>query len=108
MDKEQLKKAQEKQQEINEILLQSLHKINNGKEPRTETKRGPKREESIERKSSYSNETQNSENQVKTGGNRKVDHMEGEFKKIKPTSFDGESKTGEEAEAWLLEIKKYL
>ena len=33
MDKEQLKKAQEKQQEINEILLQSLHEINNSKEP---------------------------------------------------------------------------
>ena len=35
---EQLKKAQEKQQEINEILLQSLHKKNNGKEPWTKTK----------------------------------------------------------------------
>ena len=39
---------------------------------------------------------------------RKVDHLEGEFKKIKPTSFNGESKTGEEAEAWLLDIKKYF
>ena len=38
---EQLKKAQEKQQEINEILLQSLHEKNNGKEPRTETRKGP-------------------------------------------------------------------
>jgi len=104
----QLKKAQEKQQEINEILLQSLHEKNNGKEPRTETRKGPEREESAERKSSSSNETQNSENQVKTGGKRKVDHLEGELKKIKPTSFDGESKTGEEAEAWLLDIKKYF
>ena len=34
--------------------------------------------------------------------------MEGEFKKIKPTSFDGESKTREEAKAWLLDIKKYF
>ena len=40
---EQLKKAQEKQQEINEILLQSLHEKNNGKEPRTETRKGPER-----------------------------------------------------------------
>ena len=105
---EQLKKAQEKKQEINEILLQSLHEKNNGKEPRTETRKGPEREESAERKSSSSNETQNSENQVKTGGKRKVDHLEGEFKRIKPTSFDGESKIGEEAEAWLLDIKKYF
>ena len=34
--------------------------------------------------------------------------MEDEFKKIKPTSFDGESKIGEKEEAWLLDIKKYF
>ena len=27
---------------------------------------------------------------------------------IKPTNFDGESRTKEEVEAWLLEIKKYF
>ena len=37
-----------------------------------------------------------------------MDDLQGEFKKIKPTSFDGESKTGEEVEAWLLDIKKYF
>ena len=108
VDNEQLRKDQEKKQEINEILLQSLHDKNNGKKPRTETKKGPKREESTEKKGSSSNETQNLENQVKTGRKRKVDHLEGEFKKIKPTNFDGESKTGEKAEAWLLDIKKYF
>jgi hypothetical protein len=30
------------------------------------------------------------------------------FKKVKPSTFDGESKTGEELEAWLLDIKKYF
>ena len=39
---------------------------------------------------------------------KQVDHLELEFKKIKPTTFDGESRTGEEAEAWLLNIKKYF
>ena len=38
----------------------------------------------------------------------KVDHLEGEFKKIKPTSFDRESKTREEVESCLLDIKKYF
>ena len=57
MDNEQLKKAQEKQEEINEILLQSLYERNNCKEPRTESRKGPKREESVERKGSSSNET---------------------------------------------------
>ena len=32
VDNEQLKMAQEKQQEINEILLQRLHENSNGKE----------------------------------------------------------------------------
>ena len=31
-----------------------------------------------------------------------------EFKKAKPPTFDGEVKTGQEAEAWLLGIKKYF
>jgi hypothetical protein len=39
---------------------------------------------------------------------KQVDHLEGEFKKIKPATFDRESRTGEEAEAWLLDIKKYF
>jgi hypothetical protein len=38
----------------------------------------------------------------------KHDHLEGEFKNIKPATFDGESGIGEEAEAWLLGIKKYF
>ena len=36
---------------------------------------------------------------------KQVDHREGEFKKIKPSTFDGESRTGEEVESWLLDIK---
>ena len=37
-----------------------------------------------------------------------MDHLEGEFRKIKPSTFDGEPRIGEEAEAWLLDIKKYF
>jgi hypothetical protein len=48
-------------------------------------------------------------NKESTGRKRKqVDHLEREFKKIKPSTFDGESKTGEEVEAWMLDTKKYL
>ena len=39
---------------------------------------------------------------------KQVDHLEGEFKRIKSSTFDGESGTGEEGEAWLLDIKKYF
>ena len=64
--------------------------------------------ESAERKYSSSNGTQKYENRVKSVGKRKITHLEGEFKRIKPTSFDREYKTREEAEAWLLDIKKYF
>ena len=37
-----------------------------------------------------------------------MDHLEREFKKIKPSNFDGESRIGVEDEAWLLDIKKYF
>jgi len=37
-----------------------------------------------------------------------MDHLDGEFKKIKPSTFDGESRIDEDAEAWLLDIKKYF
>jgi hypothetical protein len=39
---------------------------------------------------------------------KQTNHLEGEFKKIKPTTFDGEYRIGEESEAWLLDIKKIL
>jgi hypothetical protein len=49
------------------------------------------------------------EDKTKKDRKRKhVDHLEGEFKKIKPSTFDGGSRTGEESEAWLLDIKKYF
>jgi len=36
------------------------------------------------------------------------DHPYGEFRRVKPPTFDGERKTGLEAEAWLLGINKYF
>ena len=107
-DNEQLRKAQEKQQEINEILMQSLQEKNNGENPQIKIERDPEIPKGTKRKDSSSNGTQKSESRAKPVEKRKIDHLEGEFKKIKPTSFDGESKTGEEAEAWLLDIKKYF
>ena len=34
--------------------------------------------------------------------------MTEEFKKARPSTFDGEIKKGEEAEAWLFNLKNYL
>ena len=37
-----------------------------------------------------------------------MDRSRDEFKKAKPPTFDGEIKIGQEAEAWILGIKKYF
>jgi hypothetical protein len=62
-----------------------------------------------EKRDSSSEGTPSAEDKTKPDRKRKqVDHLEGEFKKIKPVTFDGESRKGEEAKAWLLDIKKYF
>jgi hypothetical protein len=35
------------------------------------------------------------------------DILQGELRNIKPPTFNGEHRKGEEVEAWLLEMKKY-
>jgi CRISPR-associated protein Cas8b1/Cst1 subtype I-B len=37
-----------------------------------------------------------------------LNSMQGELRKIKAPSFDGENKTGEDSEAWLLGMRKYF
>jgi hypothetical protein len=37
-----------------------------------------------------------------------ADILQGELGKIKPPNFNDEHRKGEEAEAWLLEMKKYF
>ena len=90
------------------MLLLILQERNNGEKPPADAERDPKVGNREERKGSSSQETQKYGNQSQTMGKRKVDHLEGEFKKVKPTNFDGESTTGEEVEAWMLDIKKYF
>jgi hypothetical protein len=113
VDNEKLKKAQEDQQEINKILLRSIvtkkSPKDNEKEEEVNKKSSKNSGHKIEKEDSSSEDTHMTENKASIGRKRKqVDHLEGEFKKIKPSTFDGESKTGEEAEAWLLDIKKYF
>jgi len=110
---EKLKKAQQEQQEINEVLLCSIvtkkiPKDDNHNEEvskRASKNSGPE----IEKGDNSSKGTPSFEDKTKTDRKRKqIDYLVGEFKKIKPAIFHGESKTGEEAEAWLLDIKKYF
>jgi hypothetical protein len=112
-DNKKLKKAQQEQQEINEVLLcrivtKKIPKDDNHDEEvrkRASKKSGPE----TEKGDSSSEGTPSAEGKTKLDRKRKqVDHLEGEFKKIKLATFDGESRIGEEVEAWLLDIKKYF
>ena len=70
--------------------MQSLHERNIGKDQQTKLKEDRRVDENYERKNIFSNGTQIFENHVNPSRKRKVGHLEGEFKKIKPTSFDKE------------------
>jgi hypothetical protein len=133
-DTERMMKEQEKKTEINAVLLQSLSDLqrqmqnepkmqNHGHisghtesstsrkvHPRgkglvpdnsTEKEVGESDDSSSSRTSSYSRRKQKKQ---KTSMGHKFE----EFRKAKPPSFDGEVKKGEEAEAWLLRLKKYF
>jgi hypothetical protein len=110
---EKLKKAQQKQQEINEVLLCSIvtKKIPKDDNHDEEVSKRASKNSSLETEKgdSSSKGTPSAEDKTIPDKKRKtIDHLEGEFKKIKPATFDGESRTEEEAEAWLLDIKKYF
>jgi hypothetical protein len=108
VDNEKLKKAQQEQQKINDVLLCSIV-----------TKKIPKddnHEEEVRKRASNNSGAKTEKGDSSSKGTpsaedkkrKQTDHLEGEFKKIKPTTFDGESRTREEVEAWLLDIKKYF
>jgi hypothetical protein len=112
-DNEKLKKAQQEQQEINEVLLHSIvtKKIPKDDNHEEEVSKRASKNYGVktEKGDSSSEGTPSAEDKTLPDRKRKqTDHLEGEFKKIKPATFDGESRTGEEVEAWLLDIKKYF
>jgi hypothetical protein len=133
-DNERMMKEQEKQTEINAVLLQSLSDLQRQMQHEPETQKhghisghterstskkvhprgkgqasddssekeaGDSEGSSSSRTSSYSRKKQKKQ---KPSKGRKFE----EFRKSKPPSFDGEIKKGEEAEAWLLGLKKYF
>jgi hypothetical protein len=93
-----------------------LHSIVTNKSPKDdnheeEVSRRATKNSGVKTKKGYSSSegTPSAEDKTIPDKKRKqADHLEGEFIKIKPPTFDGKYRTGEEAEAWLLDIKKYF
>ena len=107
-----LVKAQEEQHQLNAAILQSLtdlqKKIDSGREGSKSSTRRRRRT------SSGSSDSEESSGDTSSSSHRKKrrrhyrDRSRDEFRKVKPPTFDGEIKTGQEAEAWLLGINKYF
>jgi hypothetical protein len=133
-DNERMMKEQEKQTEINAVLLQSLSDLQRQmqREPKMQNRghvsghterstsrkvhprgKGPVPDDSTEKE--FSDSEGSSSSRISSYSRRKQkkqktskSHKFEEFRKAEPPSFDGEIKKGEEAEAWLLGLKKYF
>ena len=56
----------------------------------------------------YTSESSESDRKSRRRKYKPYEEISGEFKKTKPPMFNGEVEKGEEAEAWLLGMKKYF
>ena len=104
-------KAQEEQHHLNAAMLQRLtdlqRKIDSGRgTARPEgSKSSTRRRRRTSRRSSDSEESSGDSSSSSRKRKRKRHHRDrsrDEFKKAKPHTFDGEIKTGQEVEAWIL------
>ena len=92
-DNEKLKKAQQEQKEINEVQLRSIvtKKIPKDDNHDKEVSKSASNNSGLETEKGDSSSKGTPSAEDKTIPDRtrkKVDHLEGEFKKIKPTTFD--------------------
>ena len=110
-------KAQEEQHQLNAAMLQSLVDLYKKKDSRQGTSRLEGSKSSTRRRrmtfSGSFDSKESSGDTILSSHKRKRrrhhrDRSRDEFKKAKPPPFDGEVKTGQDAEAWLLGIRKYF
>ena len=108
-------KAQEEKHHLNAAMLQSLTDLQTKIESGQGTTKSQGNKSSTRRRRRNSSGSSDSEesngDSSYSSYKRKIkrhhrDRSRDEFKKSKPPTFDGEVKTGQEAEAWILGIKK--
>jgi hypothetical protein len=121
---ERLMKAKEQQDGFNIKMLQSLDRIEKKMDNETESSKFRSHRPLSRRKESRSvsrhhhhsprHSTRRAYNSLSISPVRKhkkrsgVDELQGEMNKIKPPTFDGEHKKDEDAETWLLGMRKYF
>ena len=123
---ESVKKENERplraQEELNQILIERFHTEGKGKRANSEDigyQHKYKKTKQIKNESSSSSEVYGDQhNSHYTSDSSEDNHhtrkrkykpyeeISGDFKKIKPPTFNGETEKGEEAESWLSRMKK--
>ena len=99
------------QENLNEALLYKLNDITNGKSKKKHKQENSPSDCLFSDGIHLSSELEYSSDSSKGRHSKKrkyKDELTGEFRKIKPPTFDDEVKNGEEAEAWLFGMKKYF
>ena len=120
-DNERILKTQE---ELNQILIERFQ--TEGRNKRSESEEASQQKtfkkmklarsdsssssEGLKEQQSYYSTSDSSEAEVnkKKKKYRPYEEISGEFKKIKPPTFNGETEKGEEAESWLSGMRKYF
>jgi hypothetical protein len=122
-DNERLMKAKEQQDDFNMKLLEGLNRIEKKLVKESDSSRSESHKSSEEKgkvKSASRHHHHPQRHSHKRAGNNSslspvrrykrsgVDELRGEMNKIKPPTFDGEHKKDEDAETWLLGMRKYF
>jgi hypothetical protein len=124
VDNERLMKAKEKQDDFNIKLVQSLDKIEKKMDKEIESNNSRSHMSHDERRKTRSVDKNHhhspkySFRKVRSSSSpypvrkhkrgTRVDEVQGEMNKIKPPTFNGEHKKDEDAETFLLGMRKYL
>ena len=122
-ENERIMRAQE---ELNQILMENFQ--NEEKDKRTELEDMPYQHKNKKSKQSkfessssseiygdphkknyqYTSDSSEDNHHTRKRKFKPYEEISGEFKKIKPPTFNGETEKGEEAESWLSGMKKYF
>ena len=125
---ESVKKENERilraQEELNHILIERFHTEGKGKRDDSEdisyqhnykkTKQIKNQSSSSsevfadQRNSHYTSDSSEDNHHTRKRKYKPYEKISREFKKIKPTTFNGETEKGEEAESWISGMKKYF
>ena len=112
------------QEELNQILMEKFQTEGRGRRSESEDASHPRKSKKMkhtktesssssevfgERKSYHTtSDSSDDDLYVKKKKYKPYEEISGEFKKIKPPTFNGETEKGEEAESWLSGMNKYF